>query len=241
MHNEMWDILNTPPSFDTKATLTIEALSPLSMVVKMPGKYYRSQREPSHAMLYGLLENTLGWHIDSTVRRELVKKLEKKHKMKTSSSDVGYTSLLQFHVKFGLPWLPPVQHFQDLWSQHLHGGNFATGSRNYSFKVIPLINASRAGRVKIEERAGFRKDPEAVVSFKENDEIHINALRPYFPQYYVSPTPREYVIPQGNYVYMVETSASLAAILKNACQDPAAPLYLGSNDGWVELTWEVMQ
>jgi CRISPR-associated protein Cas5 len=57
------------PDFSTKAKLTIDALAPLSMVTSMPGKYYRSQPEPTDEMLYGLLENALGWHISTKERR----------------------------------------------------------------------------------------------------------------------------------------------------------------------------
>ena len=54
------DFLLEPPVFSARGKLTIEALAPLSMVSSMPGKYYRSQPEPTDAMLYGMLENALG-------------------------------------------------------------------------------------------------------------------------------------------------------------------------------------
>jgi hypothetical protein len=48
-----------PPDFSARAMLTVDALAPLSMVTSMPGKYYRSQPEPTDAMLYGLLNQTI--------------------------------------------------------------------------------------------------------------------------------------------------------------------------------------
>ena len=49
-----------PPEFSVTAVLTVEALAPLSMSAAQPGTYYRSQRAPTNAMLYGLLENAMG-------------------------------------------------------------------------------------------------------------------------------------------------------------------------------------
>jgi CRISPR-associated protein Cas5 len=232
-----------PPNFSARAILTIEALAPLSMVTSMPGKYYRSQPEPTPEMLYGLLENALGWHVADKERNELRKKLERKLNQNVFETGVGFVSVLQFHVRMATTSLPPVMHYDDLWSQHLKGGSFLGGSRNYDYRVIPLINAQRSGRITIgdgSEAKGFSKDPNKLTDFKDGDNIHVNVVRKYFPQYYSSPTPREYVIPQGTYKYVLETSLHLAELIGQAVENPAAPLYLGSNDGWVEATWEVL-
>jgi CRISPR-associated protein Cas5 len=209
----------------------------------MPGKYYRSQPEPTDAMLYGLLENALGWHISDGERKVLVKKLERKLGTRAAATGVGYSSLLQFHVRFAIKSLPTLLHYDDLWAQHLKGGSFLDGSRNYDKRVIPLMNAyrdrDRTG-VTISDRANASKDSEKLNEFRDGDQIHVNVVRHFFPQYYASPTPREYVIPQGVYKYMIETSAELAQMLAAAFAAPAAPLYLGSNDGWVEAVWEVL-
>lgn len=236
-------ILLQPPDFSARAMLTIDALAPLSMVTSMPGKYYRSQPEPTDAMLYGLLENALGWHIAEGERKTLVKKLERKHGATAATSGVGYASLLQFHFRFTVKSLPPLLHYDDLWAQHLKGGSFLDGSRNYDKRVIPLMNAYRDRErtgVTISDRASASKDAGGLNNFKSGDQIHVNVVRNYFPQYYASPTPREYVIPQGAYKYAVETSPELAQALAEAFDAPAAPLYLGSNDGWVEVIWEAL-
>ncbi len=136
-------LLLKSPSFDTRAILTIEALAPLSMVTSMPGKYYRSQPAPTDAMLFGMLENALGWHISDGERKELFKRLSKKHESKPTATDVGYASLLQFHLRFTTRFVPAMLHFDDLWAQHLKGGSFLDGSRNYDQRVIPLMNAYR--------------------------------------------------------------------------------------------------
>src|SRR5205085_4659084 len=90
-----------PPEFSTRARLTIDALAPLSMVTSMPGKYYRSQPEPTDEMLFGLFENALGWHItgkNDVERDKLVKELARRHRTEERKSGVDFKSLLQFHV-----------------------------------------------------------------------------------------------------------------------------------------------
>ncbi len=207
------------------------------MVAKLPGKYYASQSQPTDVMLLGMLENALGWHLGEIERNQLFKSLEKRHKRRATASGVGFRSLLQWHVRFGVMVVPPLLHYDDLWTQHLKGKTFAEGSRNYDAQVIPFMNAKRGGLVTTSDAAKARKGAEALTDFQSGDEISITVLRPYFPQYYSSPTLRGYVEPQGPYQVGIETSPALAAALRAAIADPAAPLYLGSNDGWVELDW----
>lgn len=106
-----------PPDLDTTAVLTIEALTPLSMSTAQPGTYYRSQPAPTEAMLYGMLENALGWHFPEDVRSDILDHLRQAAKDKlgrghprkkkpwiTGDEDVesgsGYVSLLQHHLEF---------------------------------------------------------------------------------------------------------------------------------------------
>jgi len=235
------EVLEQPPTFSVRATLTVEALAPLSIVAKMPGKYYRSQPAPTDEMLYGLLENALGWHIGAKERGDVVKRLQRQHGAVAQGSGVGFLSLLQFHLRFGkVRQVPPLLHYDDLWAQHLKGNAFAGGSREYDYRAIPLMNALASKQVRADDRAGSRKDPAALTDFNEGEAIHLDVLRPYFPQYYVSPTPREFVLPQGPYRFLVETSPDLAARIGEAIAAPAAPLYLGTNDGWVDAEWRVL-
>lgn len=232
------DFLLTSSDFSMRGKIIVEALSPLSMVSSLPGKYYRSQREPTPQMLYGLIENALGWHLSDKERGEIGKKLKKKFGIELEKSGVGFVSILQFHLRFATSVIPPLLHYDDLWAQHLKGGSFIGGSRNYDWRAIKIMNAERGKKIAINDLGGSSKDSEKLHSFEENDKIHVNVVRPYFPQYYVSPTPREYVIPQGEYVFVIETNETLVEMLKTGFENPAAPLYLGSNDGWVEARWE---
>jgi CRISPR-associated protein Cas5 len=233
------DFLLQPPAWTIRAKMTIEALAPLSMVTSMPGKYYRCQPDPTVEMLYGLLENALGWHISGKERVVLMRQLQRQHGQTAQASGVGFVSLLQYHLRFVTAAVPPLMHYDDYWAQHLKGASFVDGSRNYDWHAVPVMNAKRARRITTSDTAKASKDREKISAFTDGDVIHLNVLRPYFPQYYASPTPRGYVVPQGVYQYTVETSEKLADLISNAVYDPAAPLYLGSNDGWVEVSWEV--
>jgi CRISPR-associated protein Cas5 len=235
------DFLLEQPNFSVRGKLTIDALAPLSMVASLPGKYYRSQPEPTDAMLYGMLENTLGWHISTNERKDLGRKLNSRFAAELKKTGVGFVSLLQFHLRFTAKCLPPLLHYDDYWSQHQKGSRFTTGSRNHDARLIALLNATKdeANDIKIEERAGFRRDEEVIANFQNGERIHIEALRDYFPQYYISPKLREYVLPQGVYRFFAETSPQISEMISDALNNPAAPLYLGSNDGWVEANWEM--
>lgn len=236
----MLDLLSRDPEFSAIGMLTIHALAPLSMVPKMPGKYYRCQPAPTNEMLYGMLENAMGWHIGLTEREQIMKPLEKRLGKTTSISGVGFRSLLQYHVRFGFGILPTVTHYNDLWSQHLHGSSFIGGSREHSYEAIPLMNAFADKKIQVNDRAEAGKEPDLLTSFQDGQTVHLNVLRPYFPQYYISPTSREYVVPNGPYQFRVETSPEMAKLLADACTNPAAPLYLGSNDGWVDVEWRLL-
>jgi CRISPR-associated protein Cas5 len=209
------------PVFDAKALLTIEALAPLSMVTSMPGKYYRCQPEPTHEMLWGMLENALGWHICEKKRNALLQKMQKKLKAEARATGVGFKSLLQFHVCFTASVIPPLLNYDDYWAQHLKHTDerHIKGSRNYDYHAIPLLNKIKSGQMEM------------------NDKELIN----FFPQYYISPTPRGYVMPKGKYQYGVETSKELSELIAAALLQPNAPLYLGSNDGWVDASWEELK
>lgn len=238
------DFLLEQPDFSVRGKMIVDALSPLSMVSSLPGKYYRSQREPTPQMLYGLVENALGWHISDGERKEIERKFRRKFNADLEKSGVGFLSILQFHLRFSTTVIPPLIHYDDLWAQHLKGASFVGGSRNYDNRVIKVMNAHRAGNIAFgdqSEAKGFSKDPNKINDFDKGESLHLNVVRPYFPQYYVSPTPREYVIPQGEYIFVVETNEKLAEMLAEAFENPAAPLYLGSNDGWVEARWEVFE
>lgn len=249
-----------PPNLTTRAMLTIEALAPLSMVAAQPGKYYRSQPAPTNYMLYGLLENALGWHLHDKMRKQAMDSLKKQLKKnmkkdekwngsewivdKANTSEVGFMSLLQYHVKFSeVSVQPAVTSFDDLWSQHLHdtGQSFFGGSKHYDASLSDLLNRGKQGEVSFGDRAEFENyTEEELLNLPGGAKIKYTAIRSKFPQYYVSPTVREYVIPNRPYLIGLATTPAVSELIKAAFDDPAAPLYLGSNDGWVEVNYEVL-
>jgi len=243
-------LLNQPPDFSSTALLTIEAQAALSMVSQVPGKYFRSQRAPSNDMLYGLLENALGWHFGESDRTRILKHLFKLHKASDSphASGSGFQSLLQLHVRFGMRFIDEAStmpSYDDYWSQHLRtaGTEFYGGSREHDARLIPLVNATSTKdpdlKVTVTDSGG-RKDLDVITQFQPGDKVSLTAIRPYFPRYYVTPVRREYVLPRTAYRYRIETSATIANILKEAVENPQAPLYLGSSDGWVDASLQTL-
>lgn len=247
-----------PPELTVKGLLTIEALAPLSMVGGQPGKYYRSQPHPTNYMLYGLLENALGWHLHDGMRKQtmdgLRKQLKKRFKKDTSwvdsewitgkpaTSEVGYMSLLQYHVKFTDTTIQPaISSYDDLWSQQLResGKPFLGGSKHYDASLSELMNRGKQGLIEFGDRAEFQKyTDEELKDIPDGAKIKYTAIRSKFPQYYVSPTVREYVIPSRPYLIGLDTTPTLSKLLNEAFENPAAPLYLGANDGWVEVNYQ---
>lgn len=248
-----------PPELTEKGKLVIDALTPLSMTTTQPGTYYQSQSVPTKNMLYGMLENTFGWHFGPSDRTKILRGLRKKAKKKLdrgdplketdwitgdsdNESEVGYKSLLQYHLKFLEPHIEPeTVHFDDLWSRHVRGGgtSFPGGSRNYDHRLERVVNMEKADLISFSDRSSYKiRDPKEIHDVKEGDKVHVNALRPQFPQYYVSPTPREYVIPLNSYVFPVKTTLTVKNMIMKALDNPYSPPYLGTNDGWVEAKWE---
>ncbi|NJC25689.1 hypothetical protein [Neolewinella antarctica] len=158
-----------PPELTVSGTITIDALAPLSMVESQPGAYFRTALKPPPMMVYGALENMLGWHLPlkdgegnvsrNTVLKGLAKAAKRRHKKLEEykghpwlsgkpliSSKTGYFSLLQYHLTLeeaNTPAEPLV--YDDLWSMHLRdkGMNFTGGSRNYDGQLEAFITQLR--------------------------------------------------------------------------------------------------
>lgn len=261
-----------PPILNSVALLTIEALAPISMVSSQPGAYYRSQSHPTDAMIFGMLENALGWHFSekerSTFIKDLRKTASKKYNKqanwkesdwlsgKSSGSASGFVSLLAYHLRVDTQWLPQVMEYDDLWSQHLReeGARFMGGSKHYDSNLEPLINRSKTRDTNQPKDPKTKKHP-FFIEFGEKPDmhqkltletalntqtgkVHYKSVRDAYPQYYVSPKRRGYVVPKAPYLYRVVTTSTLAYLIETALDNPAAPLYLGSNDGWVDVNWE---
>jgi CRISPR-associated protein Cas5 len=271
-----------PPNLTVKGLLTIEALAPLSMVAAQPGFYFRTQSQPTNGMVYGMLENALGWHFGEKQRVEIIRGLLKEAKRankslklnpwydeKPPANESGFVSLLSTHLKLMIEEIQDelVLEYDDLWSQQLHdeGANFMGGSKNFDYRINELLKIAKEEDTSLPKNPKTKKHP-PMIEFGESTEhikssledalkttkgkIHFKSVRSAYPWYYTSPKLRGYVIPlksannKGDsvvfrpYKFMIETTATLANILTNALKNPAAPLYLGTNDGWVEATLE---
>jgi len=244
-------VLFEKPDLDKSAILWIEPLAPLSMVVSMPGSYYRSQGEPSPFMIYGMLENMLGWHFDDKIRRDIVKKMKtefsKKFKIKelsSESSEVSYTPILQQHVKIESPALvqPQKQFYEDFWTQHLKDGDerHLGGSRNYDLKIERMVNLSKG----LEKQAKAESDKEMKKQLTDRAKriraVIMKRYKMYMPNYYSSPKKREFVLTTGTYGYKVHLTDSFFSMLTNAIEELSYPLYIGTNEGWVNIKLQIL-
>ena len=248
-----------PPERTVRGVLAVRALAPLSLVSAQPGSYYQSAQAPTDAMLLGLIENALGWHLGPTDRRTLrralqkqAKKLHKKSPWAASpwlteeplGSDSGYVSLLGHHLAFdGLRELPPTLAYDDLWARQAHrSDDFFGGSRRYDVRLERVVSLIRSGEVKLTSKGkATHAEPESVLSgVAAGEDVFQGAMKPQFPYYYTSPTPRGYVVPLGTYRFGASATPTVAELVATALGEPAAPLYLGSNDGWVDASWEVL-
>ncbi|MEO0743508.1 MAG: hypothetical protein AAF089_18150 [Bacteroidota bacterium] len=252
----------SPPERTVRADLVVEALAPLSLVSAQPGSYYQSAPAPSEVMLLGMIENALGWHLGYDDRKAALASLQKQAKRAHSKSewagspwltakpkellsDSGYLPLLPHHLAFdGLREIPPVLGYDDLWARQQRdpeGRVFFNGSRRYDATIESAITRSKQGHLSFGDRSQHETlDPREVVAAPDGALIHYKSVRSRFPQYSVSPTPRGYVVPLGVYRFGVSTTPAVSDLIAAALDDPAAPLYLGSNDGWVDAQWEVL-
>ena len=219
--------LFTLPKLDTTAIMSIQPLAPLSMVASIPGSYYRTLGEPTVHMIYGALENAMGWHFSAEIRKDILKKMQKHYKKlfkidsleDYKSSEVNYVSLLQNHVKISKPVPiiePYVQRYEDYWTQHLKDSDrrHLGGSRNYDWRLENAVNS-------------LEDDDAKNTFFKEN--------KSNFPKYYSSPKKREFVVVEGMYRYKIESSQEIINVLNQAITNVFSPIYLGTNEGWIDI------
>lgn len=238
-------ILESPPELSIKAKLIIEPLAPLSMVSDLPGSFYKSLKSPSKKMLCGLFENLLGWHIDIADRKEIQKHLisvrqkaikdkeEKKAvKAQIESNQQGstYIPLLMEYFEIDLVTLPPMLHYNDLWSRsfsrrndsakHAAGSMFMDSSFMEKWRIITT-------RIKEDKkRESAKKNTLLDNLFKRYKE--------YFPLYYTTPTSREFIHMNVATEINVSINSDLYDLLKisavkNNC------LYLGNSEGWINF------
>jgi CRISPR-associated protein Cas5 len=232
-------VLFEKPEPNERAVLFIEPLAPLSLVTSMPGAYYRSQREPSNFMIYGMLENLLGWHFSNDgnekLRDSIIRDLKKYHKkyykldLEFEKTPVGFRPLLQYHLKIEKPLLiPHITSYEDYWTQHLKDtdtslkskSSHPKGARNYDYQLDFEVN-------KLYELSSNQRDNEWQVLYNKNEKL--------FPMYYQSPTKREFIVVEGKYGYSINLNQGLLNLLIHSSDQLAHPLYLGTNEGWVDI------
>ncbi|MEM7574054.1 MAG: hypothetical protein AAF433_14195 [Bacteroidota bacterium] len=253
-----------PPETTVNGLLTIDTLSALSMVSSQPGAYFRSELQPTHNMVYGLLENALGWHFADDIRKnilkQLVKSAKKLHGKKSEYRDhpwlsdkrdttgsSNFTSLLEHHVKILTISQPEVLTYDDLWSMHLRdlGTTYIGGSRNYDYRMEQLISRFRSPVVKGNSKLEIKDLKEDFVRTTLQDaynfsgnKLHPSSIRDAFPMYYVSPKKRGYVLPQQPYACTLQLTPLVAQQFDQSLNTPQAAIYLGHNEGWVDINWK---
>ncbi|QOJ27507.1 MAG: hypothetical protein HRU80_00965 [Ignavibacteriales bacterium] len=210
------DFLLQEPTFDKTLVLKITPLTPLSMVSKLPGSYYHSSLEPTNQMVFGMIENLLSFHFSPDIRNQIEKRLKKEFKKSFNAlpeSGSGYKSILSNHIKIESINKPEeTTSFEDLWSQQLKRNDkgHLNGSRNYDWRLEQKLDT-------LEEKLQTQ----------------------YYPYYYISPTNREYILCKGSYSIALTTNKELAQRIREGLSNLNTPLYLGSNDGWIEVIAEV--
>jgi CRISPR-associated protein Cas5 len=223
-------LLFKKPELDGSVMLIIQPLAPLSMVSSLPGSYYKTERIPTKFMLSGLFENLLGWHFSKEDRAKIFKEMKKLHKKKfkqeleKEESEVGYQSLVGYYFETAPPpFVPVLQHYEDLWTQHLIGSDqrHADGAINYDWRLEKERNIIKA-KIKSKELTenDFGK------FFMDN--------RAQFPLYYRSVPKREFVIAKGFYQFRLNINRQLLDLLQNACFNMNIG-YLGTSEGWVDV------
>lgn len=231
-------ILETIPDLNTKVILEIEPLAPLSMVSELPGSYYKTLKSPDKKMLCGLFENILGWHIDLADRKAIIKELTKLRQKQAKkypqlefinrTKGSTYAPLLMEYFEIWLPLIPVTNFYDDLWSKAYRRSDAIVhpkGTFNIGYNLIPLKR-----ELKRSEKNSRQVDDKTLETFFKE---HIEE----FPQYYSTPTKREYLFTKGNYEIQIEIDQNLYEILKERLMTENLG-YLGNSEGWVNLNFK---
>jgi len=235
MENLDLSILEKVPEPNLKVILEIEPLAPLSMVSELPGSYYKTLKSPDKKMLCGLFENILGWHIDLADRKSIISELIKLRNMqgkknpqvkfidKTKGST--YSPLLMDYFEIILSVIPETRFYDDLWSKAYRRADAVVhpkGTFNLSYNLIPLKRELKRS----EKNPKQIDDTTLEKFFKSNIE--------QYPQYYSTPTTREYVFAKGKYEIQITIDTDLYKLLQDRLLYENIG-YLGNNEGWVDL------
>lgn len=233
-------ILERLPDLSVKASLVIEPLAPLSMVSDLPGSFYKSLKSPSKKMLCGLFENLLGWHIDIADRKKIQKDLisarqkafkgkedKKAVKKEFESYQQGstYIPLLMEYFEIELVTLPPMMHYNDLWSKAYRRADadvHPKGTMNISYELVPEKR----------ERKRDEKKPKQIAATELLDLFKNNVGK--FPLYYSTPTSREFVEMNSSLEIILNIDAVILKSILNSIYENNC-LFLGNSEGWINL------
>ena len=257
-------ILESPPDLFVKGKLIIEPLAPLSMVSDLPGSFYKSLKRPSKKMLCGLFENLLGWHIDIADRKEIQKDLVKvrqkgikgkeekkaiKSKIESYQQGSTYIPLLMEYFEIETVTLPPMIHYNDLWSRsyrradtvkHLGGTRYMDATHikkwNHYKQLIPPKIDMLKNKLKDAE-GNEEKIKELKKQLKDTEDLIEKLFKRYlgkFATFYSSPTSREFVDMKSTIEINVSLNSNLFDLLKLSIEKSNC-LYLGNSEGWINL------
>lgn len=215
--------LFSKPELTKHVMLTIQPLSPLSMVNSLPGSYYKTEHFPNKIMLCGLFENILNLHLSENDRNAIRKKIKSHYKKEYNlnceyhDSNVGYKPILTHLFEIEEPIvLPEMKFYEDLWTQHLIGSDerHLNGVINYDWQIERDV-------IKLSQR-------------EEKNEF-FTRNRDRFPRYYRSPQKREYLITSGEYIFKLKMTSKLFQLIENSLIENNIG-YLGTSEGWVHIS-----
>lgn len=184
-------------------------------------------------MICGLFENVLGWHISLIQRKDITKelsKIRKKQKTDYVSRVAGstYLPLLMEYFNINLEVIPSNVFYDDLWSKAYRRADAVVhpkGTFNIDYNLISLKR-----ELKRNEKKPKQVEDKAL-------EIFFKQYSGNYPQYYSSPTNKEYIVLEGNYKFQLTIDKELFLLIKKKLEYENIG-YLGNSEGWVNIKIE---
>jgi CRISPR-associated protein Cas5 len=231
-------ILWGKPMLNSTVLLEIQPLAPLSMVSELPGSYYKTLKMPDKKMLCGLFENILGWHIALMDRKQIFEELKKVRKKQTAKTFVDstkgstYFPLLMeyFEIQECVPKFKRVVFYDDLWSRAFRRSDSSRHTAGVRYMDADFILRWRKFKEMVEN--DVRR------TSREKNTLMDKLFKRYiskFPMYYSTPTKREFVQFDGYFRMKLSMDSCLIQLLDKQLNSDNIG-YLGSSEGWINLT-----